>query len=104
MKAIEIVFERVLSIPLPTRYLKALPKIRSAIQIFTKRGSYRTVEKELKEIYGVKGGYILGRLNGDEIEEFRYTNDIPGRIAMKKNLKWLIMQANLAKLQNYNNS
>lgn len=99
MRGVEWFFQSVLFIPLPDKYLKILPKVRSAIEILDNTYSYREVERELKESYGDLGGYILGRLNAAEMEEFRDTNDIPARIAMKDDLKWEIMRTNFARLQ-----
>ena len=78
--------------------LKVIPKVKSAITILTNTAVYREVEKELQELYGDKGGYFLGRLNADEMEEFRYTNNIPARMAMKDDLKWRIMHDNFLTL------
>lgn len=95
---IKKIVENYMFIPLPDKYIKILPKIKSAIEILDNTGSYREVERNLKELYDLKGGYILGRLNADEMEEFRDTNNIPARIAMKEDLKWKIMKTNFAKL------
>ncbi len=85
-------------IPFPDKYFKLYPKIKSGLEILDNISTYRQVERELKELYGIKGGYILGRVNADEMEEFRDTNNIPARIAMKNDLKWKIMKTNLEKV------
>ena len=80
--------------PLPERSLKHFTKIKTAWQIAATTATFRDVERKLTCLYGRKGNYILGRLSGDEIEEFHYTNDIPARVARKETLKWRIMRTN----------
>ena len=70
----------------------------SAVKIYEKTNSFKQVQKELVDIYGSKGNYILGRLTADELEEFRDTNNIPARIEMKDSLKWTIMKENFSRL------
>ncbi len=95
---IKSAFEMFIPLPFPDKYFKVLPKVRSAVEIWDNTQSYRAVERALRKLYGEKGMYILGRLNADEMEEFRDTNDIPARIAMKEDLKWKIMKANFGRL------
>ncbi len=97
MRAIKFVSENFFYIPFPNNWFRFLPKIRSAVEIMDNAKTYRIVEQELRGLYGKKGGYVLGRLNGDEIEEFRDTNNIPARIRLKKDLKWRILRTNFEK-------
>ncbi len=82
----------------PDSLFKYAPKVKGAIQIAVTTGMYNQVKEGLVKLYGHQGNYILGRLTADEMDEFRYTNDIPARINMKNNLKWQIMKENFASL------
>ena len=82
----------------PVFIFKYLPKVKTALQIAMTTSTFRGVQERLTQLYGAKGNYILGRLTGDEMEEFYYTNDIAARIEKKDNLKWRIMKENFAAL------
>ncbi len=82
-------------LPVPEKVLKHFAKVKSFVRVLENTGSYRAVQSELTERYGARGNYIIGRLTADEIEEFRDTNDIPGRIRMKNGLKWDIIRYKL---------
>ncbi len=98
MTCVKLLFEHVLHIPISDKKFSIVPKALSFLEVLDNTGSYRAVEKELNSIYGVKGGYILGRLNADELEEFRDTDHIPARIDAKNDLKWRIMKDNFERL------
>jgi len=85
-------------LPVPKYLGTIFPKARAALHIAANTGTFHDVQRKLTELYGQKGNYLLGRLMGDEIEEFHYTNDIPARMVRKDSLKWQIMKANFETL------
>ncbi len=99
IRGAQFVLQSLMLLPIPDYVFKYLPKARMGLQIARTTGTYKAVKKRLNRLYGEKGGYILGRLTGDEMEKFRYTNDVAGRVAVKDGLKWRIMKENFGKLE-----
>ena len=95
LRAINFLFLTFFRFQLPNYAISAISKIKSTIEIADKKRMFNGVGRRLTALYGKnKGNYILGRLSADEIEEFRYTNDVPARISQKTDLKWRIMRRN----------
>ncbi len=92
LRAVQSIIQTFLFIPVPDQIFAYLPKLKAAAQIYQTTDILKEVRSRLKTLYGEKGDYIAGRLTGDELEEFYYTNDIAGRIEQKHNIKWRIMK------------
>ena len=56
---------------------------------------FNAVFNHLIDHYGANANYLMGRLTAPEIEEFYFTNDVPGAISRKHDLKWAIMKKRL---------
>ncbi len=80
------------------RLIKYGVKLKTATEIHVKNKQYQAVRKRLKENFGEKGNYILGRLTADEMDEFFFCDNIQTHIDAKESLKWKLMRHNFREL------